>query len=219
MPNLLLKIYSRPSSWCLRLNKLCLKPTNHIFLKPLDLPVFGVKPPFTFSLSSKSQSLLTTFSFPSSLKLFPPFSLAEHFFIPYLPSTLFSLAPLYHLCTEGVVTSWLHSPTLPQLTTEAILLRHYLEPLPPRKHWEMSYLFQSFKPNMRDSLSPGPNLPFNPYILLLCNTSLKPSLTDILTVLQFHLVLPVSILWQNLLCLSFSPNNYHHLLKLSQPGS
>lgn len=73
MPNLLLKIYSRPSSWCLRLNKLCLKPTNHIFLKPLDLPVFGVKPPFTFSLSSKSQSLLITFSFPSSLKLFPPF--------------------------------------------------------------------------------------------------------------------------------------------------
>lgn len=217
MPNPLLKIYSRPSPWCLRLNKLCLKPTNHIFLKPLDLPVFGVKLPFTFSLSSKSQSLLTTIFFASSLKLFPPFLQSGWTFLHTLSS--------FHLFFSSSALFLMHRGCVDLLTphSNASPTHHWGNPpkalLPPLKHWEMSYWIQSSKPGIWDSLSPGPNLPFNPYILLLCNTSLKPSSTDILTVLQFHLVLPVSILWQNLSCLSFSPNKYHVLRKLSQPGS
>lgn len=180
MPNPLLKIYSRPSPWCLRLNKLCLKPTNHIFLKPLDLPVFGVKLPF--QAQNLSHFWLLSLFLPLWNSSLPSSSLAEHFFIPSLPSTLFSLAQLYCSCTEGVVTSWLYTPTLPQLTTEAILLSHCLEPVfPPCKHWEMSYQIRSSRPGIQDSVSPGPNLPFNPYILLLCKRSLKPSSADILT--------------------------------------
>lgn len=90
-PNPLLKIYSRLSPWCLRLNKPCLKSTSHIFPKCPALLVFIVKLPFPFSLSSKPQSLLAAFPFPSSLKLFPSSSPVKHFFKPSLPSALSSL--------------------------------------------------------------------------------------------------------------------------------
>lgn len=74
VPNALLKINARLSSWWLKLNKLYLRSTSHVFPKPPDLPVSVVKlPPFPFSLSSKHPSLWTIFSFPSSLKFFPTY--------------------------------------------------------------------------------------------------------------------------------------------------
>lgn len=51
VPSPLLKSYSRLSLWCLRLNKLGLQSTNHVFPKPTDLPVSEAKLPFSFSLS------------------------------------------------------------------------------------------------------------------------------------------------------------------------
>lgn len=67
-----LKSYSRLSSWCLGLNRLALKSATYVSRKSPDLPVSEVKLPFFFLLSRKPQSLVTTFSFPSSLKLSPP---------------------------------------------------------------------------------------------------------------------------------------------------
>lgn len=112
VPNPLMKSYSRLSTWCLRLNTLGLKSTNHVFPKPPDLPVSEAKLPFSFSLIPKPQLLLANFSFPSCLKLsLPPIlqssQILLHTSIHLFSSsaTIFSQAQLRHLCTEGVVTS------------------------------------------------------------------------------------------------------------------
>ena len=66
------KVSQELSSWCLGLNRLALKSATYVSRKSPDLPVSEVKLPFFFLLSRKPQSLVTTFSFPSSLKLSPP---------------------------------------------------------------------------------------------------------------------------------------------------
>lgn len=65
-----------------------------------------------------------------------------------------------------------------------------------------------------------PQPTFQPPILLLCNRNLESSSTDILTILQSYLVLPVSILQQSLFShLSFPLHKYHYLpLKFPQLG-
>lgn len=228
VPNPLMKSYSRLSTWCLRLNTLGLKSTNHVFPKPPDLPVSEAKLPFSFSLIPKPQSLLANFSFPSCLKLsLPPIlqssQILLHTSIHLFSSsaTIFSQAQLRHLCTEGVVTSWVFPviPPLmiPQLTTKQTCFDPVIPPLKPR---EGSYQVQSFKPVIQGLLSSCPNLPFNPYILLLCNTNLASSSPDILTILLSHLVLLISTLWQNLFShISFPLHKYHILLKLWWLGS
>lgn len=90
MPNTLLKIYSSLSSWWLRLNKLCLRSTSHIFPKPPDPPVSVAKLPSSFSLSQKPQSLCTTFFFLSTLM--EPF--------PTLPF------PTYHSPVQSNISSY-----------------------------------------------------------------------------------------------------------------
>lgn len=140
VPSPLLKSYSRLSLWCLRLNKLGLQSTNHVFPKPTDLPVSEAKLPFSFSLSPKPQLLLTTFSFSSSLKLsyLPSSSPVKHFLIPSLPpifspssATNFSWVQLYHSRTGDVVTFQLLPVTPPLMHPQAHHQRQGLAPVIP----------------------------------------------------------------------------------------
>lgn len=170
MSNPLLKICSRLSPWCGRLNQLYLKSTSLVFPKSPDLPVFIVKLPSSFSLSSKLVTFdYVLFSFLSETLPYPHFLQSSQtflhtifFFHPFFSSgTILSLAQLYHSCTEGVATSWLLPVTpplmLPQLSIKSAFLRHCMEPATPLfKHCEGSYQTQAFKPGMQDVLSSGP---------------------------------------------------------------
>lgn len=170
-------------------NKLCIRSASHVFPKPPDLPVSVAKPPFSFP-SSKHQSLGTTFSFPSSLRFFPPYcspvrsNISSALFHPsflfwcyHLPSLTLSLrhGDYGDLLTPPCPAS----PLLPQLNPKPTFLRHCLDPVIPPLTLR-GILSNLVLPVRHSEPIIWPQATFQAPILLLCNRNLEFSSADIL---------------------------------------